>query len=67
MTAKPQGQGQSDLGGPGLVSRLGATLRKSAKALWMVFSLVLYGLGFMLFNGGRGLMGISGWRFGRDK
>ena len=33
----------------------------------MVFSLVLYGLGFMLFNGGRGLMGISGWRFGRDK
>ena len=67
MTAQPQGRGQTDQGGPGLVSRILAGVRKGAKAIWMVFSLVLYGLGFVFFNGGRGLMGISGWRFGRDQ
>ena len=67
MTAQSQSPGQTDQRKPGLGSRVFGGLTRAAKVVWMPVSLVFYGLGIVLFNAGRFLMRMSGWRFGRKK
>ena len=50
-----------DAGPKGRGSRFTDGLKSVGRAVWFVFSMVLYAAGLVLFYAGRGLIKISGW------